>query len=180
MSKKIIKPKKVRFFEFKKIEKTNPRENRRSFPIPEIKMNREHGLISAKRLCAHFKMERNEIIIYRFSNTPHVFSENSSITEMTAVISRLKYFAKKNNVKQISIPVFSKEHSKIFTHFGFREPPLIKIQAYNIKLKSLGIKGIEEIIDTNHFFVIDDKNKISVLENKELNKYIPFCVSKVN
>ncbi len=180
MSKKIIKPKKIKVFEFKKLEKVNPRENKRSFPIPEIKMNREQGLISAKRLCAHFKMEGNEIIIYRFSNNLRVFSESSSITEMTAVINKLKYFAKKNNVKQISIPVFSKEHSKIFTYFGFMEPPLTKIQAYNTKLKSLGIKGIEEIIDNNHFFVMDNKNKISVLENKELHKYIPFCVSKVN
>jgi|GEM_PF-5200523 len=175
ISKKIIKPKE-KAFEFKKLKLTIPRERKSSFPIPRIKMSGDHGLISAQRLCAHFKIDGRKIILDKFTNNPNMFSKYSSLTEILSIINKLKYLAKMNNVTQINILVFSKEYSKIFTNLGFDAPSLNKLQAFNEKLKSLEIKEIDEIIDDHHFFVIDNKDKISVLENKELKKYIPYSI----
>jgi hypothetical protein len=119
------------------------------------------------------------MIISKFSNNQNIFSVNNSVKEIITVINRLKHFAKQNNLKQINISVFSKEYSKIFNNFGFIQPPLKMINEYNLKLKSLGVTGIDEIIDRNHFFVTNKENKLIALENKELYKYIPFCVYKV-
>jgi len=179
VSKKIIQKKNPKVLEIKKIEpKINLSEVKKpiKLPIPEIKINVNKGRISSGRLNADFKIKNKEISVFKFYNKANKFSSSSSVSEMISIINKLKYFAKANNINKINIPILSNEYSSVLSHFGFTSPSQEEMNALKKKLNLIDVDVIKEIIDENHFIVLNKKNKTETIENKELMKYIPSSV----